>query len=89
MNHWAQWRKEWRDALRSPLYWLFWIVLGAAALASCGAAEESTEDTACIQLRASVCRFVDTEAGTVCWMYTRAYRGGISCLPIEQTDLGE
>lgn len=35
-------------------------------------------------------RHVDLEAGVVCWTMNYAYdKGGISCLPIEQTKLGE
>jgi len=32
-------------------------------------------------------RYVDTEAGVTCWIYSNGYQGGISCLPIEQTKL--
>lgn len=31
-----------------------------------------------------VSRFEDQEAGVICWIYNQ---GGISCLPIEQTDM--
>ncbi len=34
-------------------------------------------------------RFIDEEAGVVCWVYKAGYAGGISCLSIEQTRLGE
>jgi hypothetical protein len=35
-----------------------------------------------------VSRFEDAEAGVICWVYTQAYRGGISCLPKSETLLG-
>jgi hypothetical protein len=36
----------------------------------------------------SVWRFIDKEAGTVCWIYANYNKGGISCLPIKDTYLG-
>jgi hypothetical protein len=30
-------------------------------------------------------RFVDDEAGVVCWVYDRYKSGGISCLPLRDT----
>lgn len=35
----------------------------------------------------SVRRYVDVEAGVVCWTYKSGYAGGISCLPLSQTRL--
>ena len=32
-------------------------------------------------------RYVDEEAGVVCWVYTAFHGGGISCLPISETKL--
>jgi hypothetical protein len=32
-------------------------------------------------------RWYDEEAGVVCWMWPRPYGVGLSCLPIEQTQL--
>lgn len=32
-------------------------------------------------------RYVDEEAGVVCWVYTAPLRGGIYCIPIEETKL--
>lgn len=32
-------------------------------------------------------RHIDTEAGVACWVYTSAYRGGIDCMPMENTKL--
>lgn len=34
-------------------------------------------------------RYVDGEAGVVCWVFFGIYKGGISCLPISETLLGE
>ncbi len=36
-----------------------------------------------------VSRFEDDEAGVVCWVYSGGYKGGISCLPIEDTRFGQ
>ena len=35
----------------------------------------------------SVFRFIDKEAGVICWIYSDGYRGGISCLPLSDTFL--
>jgi hypothetical protein len=35
----------------------------------------------------TVSRYVDTEAGVVCWLLKTGYAGGISCLPIDETRL--
>lgn len=32
-------------------------------------------------------RFVDDEAGVVCWWYKSGYGGGLSCLPLSETNL--
>jgi len=34
-----------------------------------------------------IARHIDSEAGVVCWVYLAT--GGVSCLPISQTKLGE
>jgi hypothetical protein len=34
-----------------------------------------------------ISRFVDDEAGVVCWVYLELNAGGISCLPISDTKL--
>lgn len=34
-------------------------------------------------------RFVDNEAGVVCWIYSGGNQGGISCLPINETLLSQ
>ena len=35
----------------------------------------------------SVSRYIDTQAGVVCWILRTGYAGGVSCLPIGQTRL--
>lgn len=35
-----------------------------------------------------VSRFVDKEAGVVCWVYEDDYSGGISCIPLPQLPIG-
>ena len=32
-------------------------------------------------------RFIDHDAGAVCWVYKGGFAGGIHCLPLEQTRL--
>ena len=32
-------------------------------------------------------RFIDHEAGVVCWVYRGGFGGGISCLPLDETSL--
>ena len=34
-----------------------------------------------------ISRWVDEEAGVVCWVYSGFYKGGISCLPLSDTRL--
>ena len=36
----------------------------------------------------SVERYIDKEAGVVCWVYTAPYRGGLDCMPLNETLLG-
>jgi hypothetical protein len=38
---------------------------------------------------AGIERYMDNEYGVVCWVYKSGYAGGISCLPISDTLLGE
>lgn len=35
----------------------------------------------------SIMRWTDREAGVVCWVYYGYNKGGISCLPIDETRL--
>ena len=47
----------------------------------------ATESLECTRWDTGVARCVDKEAGVVCWYDTQCSRGGMSCLPIEQTNL--
>ena len=71
--------------------WFALFALLAVLLAGCGlegTAEEGTVSGS-IYLSSSVSRFMDTEAGVVCWVYRDVMynTGGLSCLPIGQTKL--
>lgn len=48
-----------------------------------GCAVEDTESPTIVIHEANVDRFVDKEAGVVCWTYR--YHHGISCLPLDNT----
>ena len=58
--------------------------------------EESIAPTGGVSIHVgsvNVVRFVDEEAGVVCWMFSchigYAGSGGITCLPVDETTLGE
>lgn len=74
---------SWRKALHlSP----FFLTLLVVILASCA---PSTTNQIKPPLPYGIKRFVDTEAGVVCWAY--AYNGGagLSCIPLNHTLYGE
>ena len=48
------------------------------------AAREATSTT---RTHPDVERFIDRDAGVVCWVYRGYKKGGIHCLPLEQTRL--
>jgi len=63
-----------------------------AGLAGCVGGEDpnnSGEERNGTVIDGEVTRFVDTEAGVVCYKYEDDSweQGGISCVPLEQTDL--
>lgn len=64
---------------------------GAVALAGCSASDTQPEPTEVEGVPADVERFVDRDAGVVCWTFNDhdayAGAGGLSCLPLEETDL--
>jgi hypothetical protein len=84
-----------------------WILIGVVvlvSLAGCLSAEnpsaeaDTTETTTegsvvyeDVPSDGDVIRFIDEEAGTICYIYSKTggYNGeaGISCMPIEDTDL--
>jgi hypothetical protein len=75
---------------------LLFIAIVALILCSCcpderqGYTEVVPDTTLTFSLHwGDVERFVDEEAGVVCWIYTsnRSTKGSISCLSIEQTRL--
>ena len=37
----------------------------------------------------TVSRIIDEEAKVVCWVFTGYYKGGISCLPLNETGLDQ
>ena len=70
--------------------WLLAAVMFLVVLLIGGSCETSAQEpgvTASTILNPSVSRFMDLEAGVVCWIYSAAYQGGISCLPISETKL--
>lgn len=76
--------KTTRDVVRN-------LVLLAAVLVvmmKCAPVYEDQIETSQINPYTNIERYVDEEAGVVCWLYA-GYQGGLSCLPIDQTDLKE
>jgi len=56
-----------------------------------GATDEKVTDNSVTIYRGTLetmYRVEDAEAGVVCWIYSGFEKGGVSCLPIEQTRLG-
>jgi len=42
-----------------------------------------------VNLGYNISRYVDAEAGVVCWVYNASYSGGLACLPISDTRLDQ
>ena len=42
-----------------------------------------------VNLGYNISRYVDAEAGVVCWVYNASYSGGLACLPIADTRLDQ
>ena len=64
------------------------------ALAGCTQAGEPVGKSERLNISSigyGVFRFIDHEAGVVCWVYKGSEKGGISCLPLGETrlDVGE
>ncbi len=62
-------------------------------LAACASPRESDQETSeeitwIVPGLSSIGRYVDEEAGVVCWIYNGYEKGGIDCLPIADTRLG-
>ena len=62
------------------------LVMCVALLVACKSVPAKEETVVIADNWNEVIRFIDEEAGVVCW-WTGSYRGGISCLPISQTKL--
>lgn len=62
------------------------LLIASLGIGMVGCISQDTED-ARPELPSTVTRFVDEEAGVVCWMQTRVYSGGIGCLPLSETNL--
>jgi hypothetical protein len=71
--------------IRSFYFTLITLLIWLLMLISCAA--PAMPDQAKPDLWTS--RIIDEEAGVICWVYKAGYAGGISCLPLEQTRLGE
>lgn len=58
-------------------------------MVSCSSVETSevTPHNPTILIQDNVYRFIDKEADVVCWVYAQGYKGGISCLPLSETNL--
>lgn len=69
-------------------YVRFFAVFILVMCASCSNASplNSAECKNAIVVDGCIYRYMDEEVGVVCW-YT--YKGGISCLPIDQTKLSD
>jgi hypothetical protein len=63
------------------------LLIALSILAGCK--PPSTDSTNNDSFPYGISRHVDEEAGVVCWVYTSYQRGGIDCLPISDTKLGE
>lgn len=59
------------------------ILLISMTLAGC----EVSHVTETKELASGITRLVDPEAGVVCWVYSGYNVGGISCLPLSETNL--
>jgi hypothetical protein len=70
----------------------FVCLVGCFLLAGCGndsvvAGTPATVSKVNTGGLSTVSRYVDAEAGVVCWLLKTGYAGGISCLPIDETRL--
>ena len=71
--------------------WLLIVVLALAVLlVGCGPPEEPQAIvTGGASLTYNTTRFIDVEAGVVCYEFKSGYAAGISCLPLVDTNLGK
>lgn len=75
---------------------LFALVVGSLLLSGCVIEERPTRSERAISgadngkpISDRVGRVVDTEAGVVCYIYEYYDTGGISCLPLSETQLDQ
>jgi len=69
-----------------------WLVAVAFVLiaAGCRMPEESPRlNDNTMTTFGNITRHTDTEAGVVCWVFQDSHKGGISCLPLADTKLGD
>lgn len=58
-------------------------VLVLLGLVSCAPGRATAASSSLVRVE----RHIDQEAGVACWVYIGVYQGGITCLPLEQTQL--
>lgn len=91
--------------MKKLYFYFLSIVLLAVILAACAPAIESGSDTQTHARaeeltkgeqvtiysdgRQILYRVIDSRASVVCWIVTEYYPTGISCLPLDQTDLSQ
>jgi len=63
------------------------VLLTLALLVSCNDGEPMKQVTGG-NIGNNIYRYVDNEAGVVCWIWNGYEKGGIHCLPISETKLG-
>ncbi len=70
--------------------WLTVLVVVILVLVACAPQPIIDGTTKLVGSKTTVSRYIDEPAGIVCWIFS-GYdgKGGISCLPIDQTLLGK
>ena len=63
------------------------MILFLICVLLCGGCTPVVDEPVRVDLTGSIQRFYDHEAGVVCWIYNSYNRSGISCLPMDQTNL--
>lgn len=77
-------------AMKTKIKFIILIFLTLFLLSGCESYDELDEDyevPTSQYAKNSTTRFYDEEACVVCWVFEFSYRGSISCLPIDQTEL--
>lgn len=77
---------------RRRMYWVWAaLVLISVVLASCANTDKG-KDNDNYNVSSHVYRYVDEDAGVVCWVFWSApasNNGSVSCMPISETMLGD